>query len=98
MGCFLSTLRLLAPRFVFLVYWLTPLGHVRSLAAFNTWIWPLLGLIFLPWTTLAYTLLYRPTGLFGFDWFWLALAFFADMSIVAAEAARRRDASWYPST
>jgi len=54
-----------------------------------------LGLIFLPWTTLVYTLLYRPGGLFGFDWFWLALAFLADLSAFAASAARRRDASWY---
>jgi hypothetical protein len=39
--------------------------------------------------------LYRPAGLFGFDWFWLALAFLADISAFAAGAARRKDASWY---
>ena len=95
MCCFLSTIWLLGPRVGFLIYWFTAYGRLHILAAFNTWIWPLLGLVFLPWTTLTYTLLWRPAGLFGFDWFWLALAFLADISAFAAGAARRKDASWY---
>ena len=91
MCCFLSTIWLLGPRFGFLIYWLTPYGRLHTLVAFNTWVWPLLGLIFLPWTTLTYTLLYRPSGMFfGFDWVWLGLAFVADLSAFAAGAASRR--------
>jgi hypothetical protein len=49
-------------------------------AAFNdSWVWPVLGILFLPWTTLMWVLV-APTGNpVGFDWFWLALAFFGDL-------------------
>jgi hypothetical protein len=48
-------------------------------SVFNTWFWPLLGLIFLPWTTLMYVLV-SPGGVTGFDWLWLALSLFADLA------------------
>ena len=39
-------------------------------AAFSSWIWPLLGLLFLPWTTIAYVLAWGPVyGVSGF-WGW----------------------------
>jgi len=95
MCCFFSTLWLLGPRLGFLIYWLTPFGRLRTLAAFNSFLLPLLGVIFLPWTTLTYSLIYRPGGLIGLDWLWMALAFVADLSAFAAAATRRRDASWY---
>ena len=42
--------------------------------AFNdVWIWPLLGLIFLPWTTLLYVLVSAPAGGITF-WGWLLVA------------------------
>jgi hypothetical protein len=43
-----------------------PLEDLRGL---YTWIWPLLGLIFLPWTTLMYVIVFPVIGL---DWLWLA--------------------------
>jgi hypothetical protein len=82
----------LGPRFGFLVYWLIPYGRLKISAAFNTWFWPLLGLIFVPWTTLMYTIVYP---VYGFDWLWLGLAVLADISAYVAGAARRRDASFY---
>ena len=93
MCCFLSTLWLLGPRFAFLIYWLIPYGRLKIAAAFGgSWFWPLLGFIFLPWTTLMFTLVYPIIGL---DWLWLGLAVLADISAYAAGAARRRDASFY---
>ena len=56
MCCFLIALFAVGPRLAFLVYWLIQPAYVQGV--FNTWIWPLLGLIFLPWTTLMYTLAY----------------------------------------
>jgi len=92
MCCFLSTLWLLGPRFAFLIYWLIPWGRLKITAAFDTFLWPFLGLIFLPWTTLMYTLVFPVVG---FDWVWLGIAFLADISAYGASAARRRDASFY---
>ena len=44
-------------------------------AAFATWIWPLLGIIFLPFATLMYVILYMPgVGLTGWEWFWVVFA------------------------
>ena len=95
MCCFLSTLWLLGPRFAFLVYWLIPWGRLRINAAFDSFIWPVLGLIFLPWTTLMYTLVWGPGGLIGFDWVWMGLAVLVDISAYGAGTARRKDASFY---
>jgi len=92
MCCFFSALFFLGPRFGFLVFWLFPYGQLKISAALNGWFWPLLGLIFLPWTTLMYVLLFPIVSL---DWIWLGLALFADIAGYAASAARRKDASWY---
>ena len=93
MCCFLSSLWLLGPRFAFLIYWLIPFGRVKVALALNGWILPLLGLIFLPWTTLMYVLVFPVVCVF--DWIFLVFAVVADLSAYAAGAARRRDAPFY---
>ncbi len=93
MCCFFSSLWLLGPRFAFLIYWLIPYGRLKVAAAFDGWILPLLGLIFLPWTMLMYVLIFPVYGVF--DWLFLAFAVLADISAYAAGAARRRDAAFY---
>ena len=92
MCCFLASLSLFGPRLAFLIYWLTPYGQFKIMAALHGWFWPLLGLLFLPWTLMTYTLVFP---VFGFDWFWLGLAFMADLAGYTAGAARRRDVRWY---
>ncbi len=90
MCCFFASLFFFGPRLAFLVFWLIPYGRLKIATSFNTFIWPLLGLIFLPWTTLAYTIVYGPGGLTGFDWVWLAIAFLADLAGYSGAASRRR--------
>ena len=52
---------------------------VGALGAFQTWIWPLLGLIFLPWTTLMYVIV-APGGINGlWEWLFIGLAVIADI-------------------
>ena len=92
MCCFFSTLLFFGPRLGFLVYWLIPIGRLRIFAAFSTWIWPLLGLIFLPWTTLMYVMIFP---VIGFDWLWLGLAFMADITSYAGGAYNRRQVPGY---
>jgi hypothetical protein len=43
------------------------------------WVWPLLGAIFVPWTTLAYLFLF-PGGIVGYEWIVLGVAFLVDMA------------------
>ena len=51
MPCLLVILALLLPRVVMFFIWLMTNWFSR---AYDTWIWPLLGFIFMPYTALAY--------------------------------------------
>jgi hypothetical protein len=62
MGCFASGAAAFVPRFVLAVWWLFG-SKVDD--AFGSWVWPLLGLVFLPWTTLAIVIAWQPGGLSG---------------------------------
>ena len=80
MCCFLTTLLLLGRRAGILVWWL--INPVLWQRVFPSFIWPLLGFIFLPWTTLMYVLV-APGGIVFFDWILLALAVIADIGMYA---------------
>ena len=80
MCCFFTTLVFLGPRAAILIWWL--INPVRWQATFSSFIWPLLGFLFLPWTTLMYVLV-APGGVVGFDWIWLGLAVLADIGMYA---------------
>lgn len=80
MCCFFTTLVLFGPRLAILIWWLIQPArwYGTPVSAFQSWIWPILGLIFLPWTTLMYVLVF-PGGLVLFDWILLALALVVDI-------------------
>jgi hypothetical protein len=72
-----TTLLLLGPRVAGAIWWLVQ--PARWTAAFKgSWLWPVLGLVFVPWLTLMYVLV-APGGIVGFDWVWLGLALVADI-------------------
>ena len=56
MGCLFAIVGGLFPRLALLLYWLARPLVVN--AAFNTFIIPCLGFVFLPFTTLMYVLLF----------------------------------------
>jgi hypothetical protein len=79
-------------RLALLVVWLsTPLVNR---AFHGGWLLPLLGLLILPITTLAYVLVFYITGsVTGWGWLWVVLAFLLDLaahSFPARQAARAR--------
>jgi hypothetical protein len=77
MCCFLATLMFFGPRLAFLIFWLIPYGQTRVNAAFDGFLLPFLGWLFVPWTTLFYAFLFP---IASFDWVILGLAFLADIS------------------
>jgi hypothetical protein len=77
MCCLVSTLALLGPRAAILVWWL--LSPARWDAAFGSWIWPIVGFLVAPWTTLSYVLV-APGGVHSLDWIWIAIGIFLDIS------------------
>ena len=78
MCCFVGGLAILGPRFVLAVWWI--FGDKVG-AAFDSAIWPLLGLVFLPWTTLAYVIAWQPGGLNG-NWDALLIVLAVTVDIV----------------
>ena len=89
MGCLFALMAGLFPRLALFIVWVARPALVG--AAFSTWIIPLLGIIFLPFATLMYVLLYIPgVGLSGWGWFWVVIAVLLDLSHLVASVARRR--------
>ncbi len=78
MGCLFALFAGMFPRLGVLFIWLARPALFSSAFGGN-WIWPLLGIIFLPFTTLMFVLLWSPAGLVGFDWLWLILAVILDL-------------------
>ena len=78
--CLLALFALISPRLALFVLWI--FSNVLS-RAFSSWIIPLLGFFFLPWTTLVYVAAWNWTAghhLHWFDWLFVAVAFFLDLS------------------
>jgi hypothetical protein len=91
--CLLAFLSWLSPRVAIVFVWLFT---NRTTEAFTSFFIGLLGFVFLPWTTLAYVVVYSvPFGVSGLGWFIVILAFVIDLSSYGsgAQARRRRAAA-----
>ena len=89
MCCAFTTLVLLGPRFFGFMWWLLQPTRWVPLT-FSNWLWPLLGILFLPWATLMYVIC-APGGIIGLDWLWLGLALFADIASYSGGAYGNRN-------
>ncbi len=77
MGCLLALLAGFAPRVALVLIWIFSNLVDR---AFNGFLIPLLGLIFFPYTTLFYVLVYHSvTGVSGWGWAFVVLGFLFDL-------------------
>jgi hypothetical protein len=95
MCCMFAILVFLGPRIAGIIWWLA--APLRWQAAFNgSWLWPVLGLIFLPWTTLMWVIV-APTGqiLQPISWLWIALGVLADISSYSGSAYGNRSKLGY---
>ncbi len=92
MGCLFILIAALSPRLGVIILWLfTDYVVPRT---FATWIWPLLGLIFLPWTTLIYILVVAPVGTVSlWGWLMVALGLVLDINTHVQEYANREQAT-----
>ena len=85
--CILVLLALVGPRLVLVLLWLFTnyLGR-----AFETFLWPLLGFVFLPWTTIAYAIAQNELGgLSGLGLIVVVLGLLADIGVLGGGARSR---------
>jgi hypothetical protein len=59
--------------------------------AFESWFVPFIGFFLLPWTTLAYAVMWSAgaNGVTGFEWFIVVLAFLGDLGSLASGRRER---------
>jgi hypothetical protein len=90
MGCLVALLALLSPRLALFAIFLFSdlLGR-----AYESWVLPLLGFFLLPWTTLAYAVMWDvgTDRVHGFEWFIVILAFVVDLGSYLNGGRRRRE-------
>lgn len=89
MGCLVLLAAAISPRLALGIVWIFTDFVDR---AYDSFIVPFLGLLFLPWTTLVYALAYAPrVGVTGWGWFFVLLAFLGDIANYAESARRNRE-------
>jgi hypothetical protein len=90
MGCLVVLLAFLSPRLALFAIFL--FSDLLS-RAFDSWFVPLLGFFLLPWTTLAYAVMWSTSTneVAGFEWFIVILAFLFDLGSYASRGRVRRD-------
>ncbi len=89
MGCLILLTAAISPRLALFLVWVFTDFVDR---AYDSFIVPFLGLLFLPWTTLIYSLAYAPrVGVTGWGWLFVLLGFLSDIASYAESARRNRE-------
>jgi hypothetical protein len=90
--CLLAAVGSFFPRIALLLMWIFT-SYVDR--AFTGILLPLVGLIFLPFTTIMFCLVYSPAahGVVGANWIWVFLGLFLDFSSYASGGYGQRQRS-----
>jgi hypothetical protein len=89
MPCVAVLLAIISPRLALVV--VAIFSDILS-RAFDSWVLPLIGFFILPWTTLAYGVMWDigTHKVSGFEWFVVGLAFLVDLGSYGGTARGRR--------
>jgi hypothetical protein len=89
MPCVAVLLAFISPRLALIV--MAIFSDILS-RAFDSWLLPLIGFFILPWTTLAYGVMWDigTHKVSGFEWFVVGLAFLIDLGSYGGTARGRR--------
>jgi len=92
-GCLFLLIAALSPRLAVILMWIFTPWVDR---AFGPVIWPLLGVVFLPITTLIYVILWNTNGrgVNGWEWILVVLGVFADLASYGRSAQSRRGTAY----
>ena len=90
MGCLFAVFAGFFPRLAVLFMWIAR-PTMFSAAFGGSWFWPLVGIIFLPFTTLMWAILWSgPGAVSGWDWFWIFLAVILDLGSLGSSGYANR--------
>jgi hypothetical protein len=93
LGCLLAFGLAVAPRAFLILAWI--FSDRWTVVWQGDFIVPLLGIVFLPYTTVMYMLAWTPTGIQGWDWMWIILGLFLDFTHYQQAAANRKEVPGY---
>jgi hypothetical protein len=93
LGCLLVFGLALAPRAVLVLAWI--FSDRWNIVWHGDFLVPLLGIIFLPYTTIMYMLVWTATGIQGWDWLFILLGVFLDITHYGQVAANRENMPGY---
>jgi hypothetical protein len=89
--CAFLALLLAGPRAAILIWYLFVPGRWENAFHSYAFVWPLLGALFLPWTTLAFVLVAPHGDVSGaFGWVLLAMGLILDLATFASSGDRGR--------
>jgi hypothetical protein len=88
MCCASSALLVIGPRALLFLWWMADTARFQVVFG-GAWIVPLLGLILLPWLTMAWVIV-SPGGVQGLEWLVLAAAVAGDLGSVGASGVARQ--------
>jgi hypothetical protein len=95
-GCLIAMLAAFAPRLVLIFAWIWS-ARWDFVWAGKSFIWPLLGFICAPYTTIMYILVWNiASGVSGWDWLWIGMGVLLDIMKWGQIAANRREVPGYP--
>lgn len=91
MPCCFAIFAGMFPRIGTLFIWLAR-PAMFSEAFGGSWLWPILGIIFLPFTTLMYVIMaWGARVVNGWDWLWIGLAVVLDLMHYGSTAYQNRE-------
>ena len=95
LGCLLAFGLATAPRLFLVLAWI--FADRWPIVWGDAWIAPLLGIIFLPYTTVMYLLAWTTMGIAGTAWLWIILGLFLDATHYYQAAMHREQVPGYPA-
>jgi hypothetical protein len=96
LGCLFALGLAVAPRFFLVLAWI--FSERWPIVWQGDWLIPLLGILFLPYTTIMYMLTWTVGGITGWDWLWILMGLFLDVTAWAQSAANRKQVPGYPES
>ena len=93
LGCLLAFGIAVAPRVFLVLAWI--FSERWPIVWGGDFLAPLLGIIFLPFTTVMYMLVWKPTGIQGWDWLWIGLGLIMDFGHWAQMGRERNNVPGY---